>query len=823
LSFLRVLGNVVKSKARAAFVALVLALGIALFAWVGDRHYPIADWLFWHYAGYWLAVGGLSVGCLGSGALLLDRVFRARLPLLEHVLFAFTLGLFAFEWLMFMLGVFHAYDPATFYLAPLLLLAAGFPALGPLFARIRGVYRRRPARLSPFVALALGFGFVGLLMVYFLVLTPENIQFDSRWKHMALAEDYVVHGGIRRASEGWVFSARPHLTSYLFVWAFLVPSERLFDQMLLCAHLEFFVFVVTTVLGVSALARRLAPGLNPLVAWVARFLFPGVLLYDSSVSGGVDHFGALYAVPIALALFRVLRAFEIKNVLLLVCLVCGAALVKETAALLLVPVPLSIVAARWLLELYRSFRRTGSLSRKRTLLVPLLALGVGLLLTVPFWLKNVVFYGNPVYPSLGAWFPSDPWSEAAGYKFKWSYQEGQMWAPTRDLEGLIETAQALFTFSFIPNDWPRFHRNVPVFGSLFTLLLPALFALRGTRRIWLVVLWIHVGVFAWYSVHHQDRYLQALVPLMAGCVAATLGLIWKHFGPLVRGLVCLLVGLQVVWGGDVYFFQTHAMARSPIKKVVDTLSSGFSQEYEERFSVQSRYRKIGEAVPKGARVMFHEHNMHLGVGRETVLDKHQWQLGIDYAGAGSPEAIRKLLVGLGVTHVYYVPGRSDTIDSLAGDILFHEFVSQHGQAPQRVGGGILVTVPTTPLTKPFRDTVVSLSCGKAPHPGLYRLSALGAPPYGPEKDRYGRAVESGSDLESALEWIPRAEFVVFDTRCDKRPPAAVTSGFEELFSRKGQSIWRRRVARERAPARERQEESPSQVDENQEEAEPPGP
>jgi hypothetical protein len=215
--------------------------------------------------------------------------------------------------------------------------------------------------------------------------------------------------------------------------------------------------------------------------------------------------------------------------------------------------------------------------------------------------------------------------------------------------------------------------------------------------------------------------------------------------------------------------------------------------------------------------------MHLGVGRETVLDKHQWQLGIDYAEAGSPEAIRKLLVGLGVTHVYYVPGRSDTIDSLTGDILFHEFVSHHAEEPQRVGGGILVTVPTKPLTKPFQDTVVSLSCGKAPHPGLYRLSALAVPPYGPARDHYGRADESGSDLESALEWLPRAEYVVFDTRCDKRPPAAVTSSFEELFSRKGQSIWRRRVARERAPARERPEASPRPAEEALEEAEPPGP
>jgi hypothetical protein len=790
-----------RTKGRAVSVALVLGLGILLFAWVGHGHYPIGDWLFWHYGGYWLAVLVWAGACLAAGSSLLDRAFRVRLPLLEQVLVAFTLGLFAFEWLMFVLGVVGAYKPLTFFLAPLFLLSLGFPALRALFERARRLVQRRPPRFTPLVVLALGFGFLGLLMTYFLVLTPENVQFDSRWKHMALAEDYVVHGGIRRATEGWVFSARPHLTSYLFAWAFLLPSDRLFDQMLLCAHLEYFTFVVTTVLGVSALTRRLVPGANPVVAWAARFLFPGVLLYDSSVSGGADHFGALYAVPIAIFVFRVVRVFERKNVLVLVCLLAGAALVKETAALLLLPAPLAILGGRWLLELYRGVRGGNADVRRRLWVVPLAALGLGVAVSAPFWLKNLVFYGNPVYPSLGHIFPSNPWSEAAAYKFKWSYQEGQMWAPSRDLDGLIETAQALFTFSFVPNDWPKFHGKVPVFGSLFTLLLPVLPFLRGTRRIWLVVLWIHVGVFAWYSVHHQDRYLQALVPLMAACVAATLWLVWKSFGVVVRGLVCLLVGLQVIWGGDVYFFETHAMTRAPIKKVLDLLSSGFTRDYEERFEVQSRYRKIGAAVPKGSRLLFHEHNMHLGVGRESVLDKHQWQLGIDYASAGSPEGVRKLLLELGVTHVFYIPGRSDTIDSLAGDILFHEFVTQHGEAPQRVGSGIVVAVPKAPTGKPFRDAVVALTCGRAPHPGLYRLSALAVPPYGPEKNRYGRAERSGSELESALEWLPEADFVVFETRCASRPPAEVGAAFEELFARKGESIWRRKWTRERPQPR----------------------
>ena len=250
MDFLKSLWSSAKGRARAFGASVVLALGIGLFASVGHEHYPIDLWLFWHYAAYWLAVSVWALGCLGTGSYLLGSVFRARLPLLEHVLVAFTLGVLGFEWLMFLLGVVQAYQTSSFFIAPALFLAIGYPALVPLLRRLRTLNRRRPVRFTAFRTLALGFGFIGLLMVYFLVLTPENIQFDSRWKHMALAEDYAVHGGIRRATEGWVFSARPHMTSYLFAWAFLLPKARLFDQMLLCAHLEFFTFLVSTVLGV---------------------------------------------------------------------------------------------------------------------------------------------------------------------------------------------------------------------------------------------------------------------------------------------------------------------------------------------------------------------------------------------------------------------------------------------------------------------------------------------------------------------------------------------------------------------------------------------
>ena len=43
------------------------------------------------------------------------------------------------------------------------------------------------------------------------------------------------------------------------------PGARLFDKMLLCAHLELVVFLVTTLVGIPALVRRLIPKADPRV------------------------------------------------------------------------------------------------------------------------------------------------------------------------------------------------------------------------------------------------------------------------------------------------------------------------------------------------------------------------------------------------------------------------------------------------------------------------------------------------------------------------------------------------------------------------------
>jgi hypothetical protein len=326
------------------------------------------------------------------------------------------------------------------------------------------------------------------------------------------------------------------------------------------------------------------------------------------------------------------------------------------------------------------------------------------------------------------------------------------------------------------------------------------------RTVWLVG-WIHVALFAWFSVHHQDRYLQGLMPLMASATAAMMILVWRQHGVVVRGVLGTLVAFQLVWGGDVYFFQTHAMARSPLKKSIDLLSAGFEKRYAQRFNVQSSYQAIGKALPPGARVLMHETNINLGTGHTTVLDNPGWQYAIEYGAQKSPADVHALLAGLGVTHLHAKPDKTKGTDSLAGDIRFHDYLRRYAENLQQLPSGVLGELGEAP-EGPFDDSVAVLSCGQDYAPGLYQVTDLSTPPFGPRmKDRREpssarhRRTREPRQRSSILRLRPRASgpHPVSDRACSSAAAARRRVGpgwaSETARSRRSAGIPRGRAAR----------------------------
>ena len=533
-------------RGQTVILPLVILAMTGLFLKFLNKHYPVGKWLVWRYATFWVLTLIWALGCVCAGHVTILKVLRRPLPTIEHVTVGFAVGVLEFSTAMFLLGMAQGIRSWLFPLVPALMLAVGLKPFARYVKRWRAqVKLRAPGakRTSPSIVPWYLFGFLGCVMIYFSILAPENAQFDARWKHLALAEDMLAWGGVRRFAE----DGRPRrtLTSRASSTSGRSCSRRRRSgtKYAFSAHIEFTTFLFS-IAAIPALVRRLVPKARAEWTWAARFLFPGVFLYDSSLSLGADHVGALFVIPIYLLLLRAYSKLEPRLCVLLAMMIAGGIMAKLTCLLMLMPIPAIAMAARALWMARSSYRNSGERgARDAWLIGPLVTIGTGLVCTAPFWLKNWIWYGDPIYPSLHKYLHLRPWTQDGADLFEYGYKAHQFWRPSHDLAGIKRTLIALFEFSFIPNDYSAYHGKVPVFGSLFTLLLVTLPFLRGTKRIWGLVGSVHLSLFVWYWTHHQDRYLQTIVPWMAVVTAAILILLWRS-GFFTRLAAGALVGTQ---------------------------------------------------------------------------------------------------------------------------------------------------------------------------------------------------------------------------------------------------------------------------------------
>ena len=241
-------------------LSVVLLTALVFFAHFTNHSYPIEKWLFWRYAGT-DRVRGLRSRPARDRPPRRQKVLGRALPFREHLGASFTAGVFVFYFVISLAGLFHLYGCAPLLRLPAAMLAAGglslfrSPALCP---------RRRPPPPPEAGAASLGvrlfaFGLLGLGVVYFDILSPENVQFDPRWKHppspRSTSRPAASGASPRDGRSRRTRTSRPTST----LWGFLLPFGRLFDRVALAAHLEFTIFVATTLM-IPALVRRLVPG-----------------------------------------------------------------------------------------------------------------------------------------------------------------------------------------------------------------------------------------------------------------------------------------------------------------------------------------------------------------------------------------------------------------------------------------------------------------------------------------------------------------------------------------------------------------------------------
>ena len=769
---------------RPKLLAALLAIGAVVILATVNRHQPVGGWLFWTYVQIWILVGLFTAACVGVGLRLLALFRAGGLPSGERTLLALGLGLATFALGLEGLGLCGLLGPIFFFAWPLALLAVGW---APLRRAVRGHGRivrhilHTATTPGPLRTATLFFGAAGLALVYLAVMTPENISYDARWYHMGLAEEYMVRGRIEPSAERSFMAALPQFATYLYTWAFLFPGASLFVRIELAAHLEFTIFL-WTLAGIPLLLRRALPGARIAHAWAAVFLFPGILLYDSSLCGGADHIVAFWAIPLALALWRARRNLAPPACMLAATFAAGALLTKYQGIYFVAPAAVAMIATAGRLSLAAG-RARGFAVAAWTWRGPTLAALWGLALCATHFLKNWVWYGDPIYPMLGRILGGRSWNPFGDLSEPRWITQGPL------LHRIWEALLAVFSFAFVPHDWPRFHGDMPVFGFLFSVMLLALPVLRAPRRVLETFATAAGGVFIWYFIGHQDRYLQILLPTMVVATVAALALAWR-LGNAVRVAVVGLVGLQVVWGAGIYTFPGHTMAgRAPVHATIDLIAAAARGDNSSRMASYRGIDRVAEILPHDARVLIHEFGPHLGLARSVLTDALPRQAAIDYVKLPSTADAWRLLHSLGATHVLWQTGVSDGGDSYAADLRFFDLAVRHGVGARVVGPFTVARLPdTAPPAGQVHEMVAYFPCARQHQPGLYCWRDLDIPGLsGALLSVEPLRSTALPDVEAIVE---KARYVVRDSRCPAPAvPPSQTTRFMRAAERHGVELY----------------------------------
>jgi hypothetical protein len=668
-------------------VSVLLCLSVAGFVWQVSLDAETRTDYVWDFFQLWAWELLFVSSCYSLGtALLRPLVTKGRLSAAERISFTFTLGVVGFGLLQMLAGALGLFTTWFAVTLPVVLLLLG---LGLTLRENGGKFTGLRLSLSPVVVgspaswAILVFGGLALAFLYVPLLSAHSVSTDAAWFHLSAAEEYAREGRIVPFFADYA-KCLPQLSSFLQVWAFLVPGLPETQSWVLALHTEFSLFVGTLV-GVVALAQFILPSQKMGLSWVAFFLFPSIFIYDSNLGGAGDHIHAFFMIPHVLASLRAIEERSFRwGALAGLCAGAGL-LTKLQASYVIVPLACVYLGA----VAVALFKKEAHW--KRLFLVFMLYGGTMSILMMPHWIKNWRFYQNPMYPFLQELFPSPFSFSDSGQFFVNHYppiEHPEFWPH------LVESVKTTLTHPFTTLS-PHAPQR-PYIGALFVLLTPVACVSRSLRSFRLLfVCW---GALAfWAYAFPSGRNIQTFLPLLVAMTAVALGRSWAAgFG--ARVLVVALVVLQL----SSSLAHVVGVNQGKISDVFRLINTRGKDAVSARYSpYRSDFRGIRESVPEDGVVLLHTAYSQLGIQRRTLMDWPGFQGLMDYRPARTPRQLYEILHAQGITHIVIDPRWP--AHSRQEDVLFSSLVTQYAKQLGRSGAQQIWEMPSEapPIEPPY--------------------------------------------------------------------------------------------------------------------------
>jgi len=524
-----------------------------------------ADFVFRVIAIKFLFVFLLASSAYGIGGVLFRKILPDFGSLLEEALVKVPLGLLVISYGVFAIGLAGLLYPVSGYVLLAACIAAGAKELHGFFGRL--------IKLTPRVELTLAGALLLSATVYLLMkglyqafLPPTG--FDVLMYHYGVPKLYIDAHGIFSTPDinG---SSYPFFTEMLYTLAMLVEGE-------ISANMVNFFFAAGCGLAIYAYSRRFLKSASPAVAPAIFFGVPLVLwlLPQAYVefSHGFFIFMAIYAMAAWLGDKKGDDRWLYVSAVLMGVSMC----IKYTSNLVLV-----IMLAGVLYRLY--FVDRAGLGR--TAVAALKYSAIGLVIVMPWYVKNLVWYGNPFFPMLASG------GKNAG-ELNTFWKEGMSTGP-------LSMLTLPWRLTMNPKEfWAGDLNSV---GPYLLMFMPGLLLFRRLEKeLKYLMAFSALYMVSWFFTAQSTRYLIPVLPgmaILAGYPAGRLlvsgGRAYKWLGTSLAGVLAFAAVFANTGSGSVDGFPSANAQTRDAYYTGQSARQGFLSSYEE-------WKWINDNLPQDA-------------------------------------------------------------------------------------------------------------------------------------------------------------------------------------------------------------------------------
>ncbi len=456
----------------------------------------------------------------GAGRILLNHLSVFASKSLERAVYGAALGLLISAYGVFFIGMLGqlSFWPLTLWW--IVLAAAGLKGQWLLIQDLRHAAPIADFKAcSKYCQIVIGICLLILLFNAFVAIVacfrpPGGHEWDAIAYHLADIKIFLADHKITSLPT-------EHHSNFPFTMEMLYACGLLYDSYVL-ANLFHFAMAALTALAMISTGTRL---LNKTSGWIGAALFATapMVLWEAStayIDLGFGLFSLLSALAVVSAVLINSDKENLKSQLewiALAGLTMGGALAMKYLAL----VPLMLFGGLLL------FRRV-------TMKSVLIYFGAAIVIGAPWYIKNMVWTHNPVYPFLFKVFPdSRYWSadRAVPYQAEqdsFGYAHS-LHAPAESVRDLIQTPWRLLANADKFANHGDYTYSVLI-GGLFTALCFSLLFIKKADRAAVYILCLGVlQLISWFFLAQIGRYLVSMIP-MFGLVAGYAASRWLDYG-----------------------------------------------------------------------------------------------------------------------------------------------------------------------------------------------------------------------------------------------------------------------------------------------------